>query len=151
MFLYLMCIVFPNMKPEQEYKVKEFMKKDVVIVTPETSVRKAAEVMAAEHVSSAMVCKNKRLVGIITEKDLARKIVAKGVDADKALAKDIMTSELVTIEPEKSLYDAMLKLNKKKVTHLPVVRNNVLVGIISSMDILRVQPSYMEILAGPKI
>jgi len=140
-----------RMKPEQEYKVKEFMSKDVVSVTPETSVRKAAEVMAAEHVSSAVVCENKRLVGIITEKDLARKIVAKGVDADKALAKDIMTSELVTIEPEKSLYDAMLKLNKKKVTHLPVVKNNVLVGIISSMDILKVQPSYMEILAGPKV
>ena len=139
------------MKPEQEYKVKEFISKDVVSVTPETSVRKAAEVMAAEHVSSAVVCENKRLVGIITEKDLARKIVAKGVDADKALAKDIMTSELVTIEPEKSLYDAMLKLNKKKVTHLPVVKNNVLVGIISSMDILKVQPSYMEILAGPKV
>ena len=140
-----------RMKPEQEYKVKEFISKDVVSVTPETSVRKAAEVMAAEHVSSAVVCENKRLVGIITEKDLARKIVAKGVDADKALAKDIMTSELVTIEPEKSLYDAMLKLNKKKVTHLPVVKNNVLVGIISSMDILKVQPSYMEILAGPKV
>ena len=140
-----------RMKPEQEYKVKEFMSKDVVSVTPETSVRKAAEVMAAEHVSSAVVCENKRLVGIITEKDLARKIVAKGVDADKALAKDIMTSELVTIEPEKSLYDAMLKLNKKKVTHLPVVKNNVLVGIISSMDILKVQPSYMEILAGLKV
>src|SRR3989338_641154 len=140
-----------RMKPEQEYKVKEFMSKDVVSVTPETSVRKAAEVMAAEHVSSAVVCENKRLVGIITEKDLARKIVAKGVDADKALAKDIMTSELVTIEPEKSLYDAMLKLNKKKVTHLPVVKNNVLVGIISSMDILKVQPSYMEILAGTKV
>ena len=145
------CASEYRMKPEQEYKVKEFMSKDVVSVTPETSVRKAAEVMAAEHVSSAVVCENKRLVGIITEKDLARKIVAKGVDADKALAKDIMTSELVTIEPEKSLYDAMLKLNKKKVTHLPVVKNNVLVGIISSMDILKVQPSYMEILAGPKV
>tara|TARA_Y100000031_G_scaffold111053_1_gene122419 strand:+ start:232 stop:651 length:420 start_codon:yes stop_codon:yes gene_type:complete len=139
------------MKPEQDYKVKEFMKKDVVRVTPETSVRKAAEVMAAEHVSSAVVCENKKLLGIITEKDLARKIVAKGVDADKALAKDIMTTDLTTIEPEKNLYDAMLKLNKKKVTHLPVVKDNEIVGIISSMDILKVQPSYMEILAGPKV
>ena len=139
------------MKPEQEYKVKEFMKKNVLRVTPETSVRKVAEVMAEEHVSSAVVCENNRLLGIITEKDLARKIVAKGLDADKALAKDIMTVDVVTIEPEKSLYDAMIKLNKKKVTHLPVVKNNALIGIISSMDILRVQPSYMEILAGPKV
>src|SRR3989338_966640 len=139
------------MKPEQEYKVKEFMKKDTVRVTPETSVKKAAEVMAAEHVSSALVCENKKLLGIITEKDLARKIVAKGLDAEKIMAKDIMTDDLVTIDPEKSLYDAMLMLNKKKVTHLPVIKNEEVIGILTSMDILRVQPSYMEILAGPKV
>ena len=140
-----------RMKPEQEYKVGEFMKKDLIQVTPETSVRKVAEVMAKKHVSSAVVCTNKKLVGIITEKDLARKIVAKGLNADEALAKDIMTTDLLTIEPETNLYDAMLKLNKKKVTHLPVVSNGKIVGIITSMDILRTQPSYMEILAGPKI
>ena len=139
------------MKPEQDYKVKEFMKENIVQVTPKTIVRKVAEVMAAEHVSSVIVCVNKKLLGIITEKDLARKIVAKGVDAEKVTAKEIMTIDLVTIEPEKSLYDAMLKLNKKKVTHLPVVSNNEVVGILTSMDILRVQPSYMEILAGPKV
>jgi CBS domain-containing protein len=139
------------MKPEQDYNVEEFMKKNVVQVTPETSVRKAADVMAAEHVSSAVVCEDKKLLGIITEKDLARKIVAKGLDGDKITAKDIMTTDLVTIEPEKSLYDAMIKMNKKKVTHLPVVSNNEVVGILTSMDILRVQPSYMEILAGPKV
>ena len=62
-----------------------------------------------------------------------------------------MTTDLVTIEPEKSLYDAMIKLNKKKVTHLPVIKNKEVIGILTSMDILRVQPSYMEILAGPKV
>ncbi|MFH0876541.1 MAG: CBS domain-containing protein [archaeon] len=139
------------MKPEQEYKVKEFMKTNVLRVTLETSVRKVAEVMAAKHVSSAVVCENNKLLGIITEKDLARKIVAKGIDADKALAKDIMTADLVTIDPEKSLYDAMLKLNEKKVTHLPVIKNKEVIGILTSMDILRIQPSYMEILAGPKV
>ena len=53
------------MKPEQDYKVKEFMKKDIVQVTRETSARKAAEVMAVEHVSSALVCEDKKLLGII--------------------------------------------------------------------------------------
>ncbi len=127
------------------------MKKDLVQVAPETSVRKCAEVMAAEHVSSAVITKNGKLLGIITEKDLARKIVAKGIDADKIMAKEIMTTDLVTVAPQTSLYDAMLKLNKNKITHLPVISNKVVVGIITSMDILRVQPSYMEILAGPKI
>ena len=139
------------MKPETEYKVGEFMKKDLVRVTPETSVRKVAEVMAKKHVSSAVVCENKKLLGIITEKDLARKIVAKGLDGEEALAREIMTTDLLIIEPEESLYDAMIRLNKKKVTHLPVIKDNEIVGIITSMDILRVQPSYMEILAGPRV
>ena len=138
-----------RMKPEQEYKVKEFMSKDVVSVTPETSVRKAAEVMAAEHVSSALVCENKKLLGIITEKDLARKIVAKGLDADKIMAKDIMTTDVVTVSSNTSLYDAMVLINKRKIKHLPVVDNNAVVGIITAMEILRIQPSYMEILANP--
>jgi len=138
------------MKPEQDYKVKEFMKKDVVKVTPGTTVKKAAEVMAAEHVSSALVCENKKLLGIITEKDLARKIVAKGLDAERMMAKDIMSIDMITIDPDKSLYDAMIKMNNKKVTHIPVVKGKEIVGILTSMDILRVQPSYMEILAARK-
>jgi len=137
------------MKPETDYKVKEFMNKDIVQVTPETNVKRCAEVMAAEHVDSALVTEDKRIAGIVTEKDLARKVVAKGLDAGEITVNDIMTTELVIIEPEKSLYDAMILLNKKKIKHLPVVKDNVIVGIITAMDILRVQPSYMEILANP--
>ena len=137
------------MKPETDYKVEEFMNKDIVQVTPETNVKRCAEVMAAEHVDSALVTEDKRIAGIVTEKDLARKVVAKGLDVGEITVKDIMTTELVIIEPEKSLYDAMILLNKKKIKHLPVIKDNVIVGIITSMDILRVQPSYMEILANP--
>ena len=138
------------MKPEQDYKVWDFMNKDVVAVTPETSAKKCAEVMAAERVSSALVIKNKKIEGIVTEKDLARKIVAKGLDAEEVLAKDIMATELVTVSPETSLYDAMVLINKRKIKHLPVVKKGFVVGIITAMEILKVQPSYMEILAAPR-
>ena len=83
------------------------------------------------------------------EKDLARKIVAKGLDADKIMAKDIMTTDVVTVSSNTSLYDAMVLINKRKIKHLPVVDNNAVVGIITAMEILRIQPSYMEILANP--
>lgn len=137
------------MKPETEYKVGEFMTKDLVQVTPDTTVRRCAEVMAAERVSSALVTEKKKILGIVTEKDLARKIVAKGLDADEILAKDIMTRDLVTVSSNTSLYDAMVLIDKKKIKHLPVIDKNVVVGIITAMEILRVQPSYMEILANP--
>ena len=137
------------MKPEQDYKVEEFMNKDIVQVTPDTNVTRCAEVMAAEHVDSVLVTVDKKIAGIVTEKDLARKVVAKSLDAGEITVKDIMTVELVIIEPEKRLYDAMILLNKKKIKHLPVIKDNVVVGIITAMDILRVQPSYMEIMANP--
>ncbi|MBI2137310.1 CBS domain-containing protein [Candidatus Woesearchaeota archaeon] len=138
------------MKPEQEYTVSEFMNKDLVEVTPGTPVQRCAQVMAAEKVSSAIVTEDNSILGIVTEKDLARKIVAKGLDAKKVLVKDIMTTGVITISPDESLYDAMLLLSRKKIKHLPVVADNVAVGIITAMDILRIQPSYMEVLAAPK-
>lgn len=126
------------------------MTKDLVQVSQETTVKQCAEVMVAERVSSAVVLENNAVTGIITEKDLAKKVVAKGLDANKLLVKDVMSVDLVTVEPETSLYDAMLKLTKNKIKHLPVVRDNVALGIITAMDILRVQPSYMEVLSAAK-
>ncbi|MAG15829.1 CBS domain-containing protein [Candidatus Woesearchaeota archaeon] len=137
------------MKPEQDYTVSEFMNKDLVAVNPRTTAKECAEVMAAEKVSSAVVTENSALAGIVTEKDLARKIVAKGVDANKIMVKDIMTTGVITVEPSTSLYDAMVLLNNKKIKHLPVVSDNAVVGIITAMEILRIQPSYMELLASP--
>ena len=135
------------MKPEHDYFVSDFMNKNLVEVMPDTSAKKCAEVMAAERVSSAVIIENNVIKGIVTEKDLSRKIVARGLNGNVVRVKDIMTQDLVTIDPDASLYDAMLKLNGRHVKHLPVVSNNVTVGIITAMDILRVQPAYMEVLA----
>ena len=137
------------MGPEHDYKVSEFMNKDLIEVTPGTTVKNCANVMAAERVSSVIVTENNALVGIVTEKDLARKIVAKGLESDKILVKDIMSTGVLTIEPQTSLYDATLKLTSKKIKHLPVVSDNIVVGLITAMDILRVQPALMELMNSP--
>jgi CBS domain-containing protein len=139
------------MKPENEYMVNDFMTRDLVEVSEGTTAKDCANVMLAEHVSSAVVLQQAKLVGIVTEKDLARKIVAKGIDPAKVMVKDIMTRDPVMIEPDATLYDAMLLLNKRKIKHLPVVMDGVPVGIITVMDILQVQPAYMEVLAAREI
>ena len=137
------------MRPDQDYKVAEFMNKDLVEVTQGTTVKNCAGVMAAERVSSAIVTEDNAIVGIVTEKDLTRKIVAKGMDSNKILVKDIMTTDVLTIEPSASLYDAIVKLGNKKIKHLPVVNDNVVVGLITAMDILRIQPALMELMNSP--
>jgi signal-transduction protein with cAMP-binding, CBS, and nucleotidyltransferase domain len=147
-FLNAVLFLSFKMEPGDGYKVGEFMSMDVVKVSPESSVFDCANVMASKHVSSIVVLEGTALKGIVTEKDLARKIVAKGLDAKQTLVKDIMTTEVLTVEPDTSLYDAMVLLNKKKIKHLPVIKGNVVAGIITAMDILRVQPSYMEVLSA---
>ncbi len=138
------------MNPENDYTIGEFMTRDIVEVTPGTTAMSCVEVMEAEKVSSVLVIEGNRLLGIITEKDLARKVVGKGLDAKEVMAKDIMTKDLLTAAPETSLYDAMLMLGSRKIKHLPVVKDNIPLGMITAMDILRVQPSYMDILKAPK-
>ena len=56
------------MKPESDYKVEEFMQKDIVQISPDTNVKRCAEVMAAEHVDSALVTEGKRIVGIVKKR-----------------------------------------------------------------------------------
>ncbi len=138
------------MRNEAEYTVKEFMAKDIVEATPGTTVMNCAQVMAAEHVSSILVLGDNRLVGILTEKDIARKVVAKGLDPKATMVGDVMTKDLVAIEPDTTLYDAMITLNRSKIKHLPVVKDNVVVGIITAMDILKVQPALIDIFATPR-
>ena len=138
------------MNPEDRYTVGDFMTRDLVEVTPGTTAINCAQVMQAERVSSAVVIEGGRLAGIITEKDLARKIVAKGLDRQKVMVREIMTAAPFTVDPETTLYDAMLNLSKRKIKHLPVVRGNVPLGIITAMDILKVQPALMEILGKPR-
>ena len=134
----------------EEYSVAEFMTRDITTVGPDVTVAKCAETMQAEHVSSALVSDGHQLRGIITEKDLARKVVAKALDSGKLLTKDVMSSPVITIAPGAHLNKAIQKMGENNVKHLPVIKKGELLGIITAMDIIRVQPSYVELLGTPK-
>lgn len=137
------------MKDAKDYIVERFMAKHVLTVSPEVTVTECARAMARRKVSSAVVIAKGRIVGIVTENDISRKSVAAGIDAKSAKVSRIMSKDVVTIAPEMPLYDAMIRLGQKRIKHLPVVKNGKLVGIITAMDMLRVQPAYIDILSYP--
>lgn len=134
---------------KKEYTVAEFMAKKVLTVSPGVTVVDCAKLMAKRRVSSAVVVEKGAIVGIVTENDMSRRAVAAALDCSKASVRQIMTKNVVTIAPETPIYEAMVVLGRKKVKHLPVVKNGKLVGIITAMDILRVQPAYIDILRYP--
>jgi len=134
---------------KKDYTVKEFMTKRVVTVPDDVTVMHCAKVMARKRVGSAVVMKREAIVGIVTENDITRRVVAAGLDPEKSKVSAIMTKGVVTVTPELPIYEAMIQLGQKKIKHLPVMRKGKLIGIITAMDMLRVQPAYIDILSYP--
>ncbi|MAG50607.1 hypothetical protein CL621_03125 [archaeon] len=127
-------------------RVFDIMTKKPTSVGPELSVKKAANLMLKKRIGGLVVTKNKKIVGIITEKDLMS-IIAKGKDPNKIQIKKVMNKRVKTIKSQEDIYNALLEMRKKDVRRLPVLDKKQLVGLLTVKDILKVQPSLFDLLA----
>lgn len=128
--------------------IKEVMNRDVIAAKPEMSVREAAKVMSKYHIGSLIVLEEEKIAGIITEGDILRKVIVEGKDLDETRIKEIMTENVITITPDKTIDDAVKIMTEKKIKKLPVVDNDKLIGIITASDIMVVEPKLIEAIAG---
>jgi CBS domain-containing protein len=104
--------------------------------TPDTPVRQVAELMAAEDVGAVPVVDGDRLLGMVTDRDIVIRAIAKGKDPQQTTASDIASSDLVTLEPDQDLDDALKLMAEYQVRRLPVVdEDNRLVGVVSQADV----------------
>ncbi|HEY5652761.1 MAG TPA: CBS domain-containing protein [Pontiella sp.] len=110
---------------------------DVFTVTPDQSVLDATECMAKVSAGSAVVMDKGEAVGIISERDVLRKIVLTGTSVADTPIRQIMSGDLVTVTPETTLDECMSLVTEKRVRHLPVVQDRQLCGIISIGDIVK--------------
>jgi CBS domain-containing protein len=127
--------------------VKDIMTSPVITVSDKTFVDEIAQLMDRYNVSGIVVAINDdNPLGIITERDLVTRVLAKNIQPSKSTSKEVMSSPLITIGPEESLTEAARKMNKLKVKRLGVSYKEKLVGIVSSGDILAVTPELLEII-----
>lgn len=119
---------------------------EVAIMDENISAKKAAELMAREDLSAIIVTVEGKAKGIVTERDILKRIVAEDKNARKTKVKEIMSSPLVTIKPSTSLEEAARLMFEKKIKNLPVVHENRLIGLINLNDICRLQPEILRIL-----
>ncbi len=117
-----------------------------ITITPTTSAQECAKLMAKHHVGSLVVRDRDSLAGIVTERDLTRKLVAANKPAAKTKAKDVMTTNLVTVSPDKDIFEAIAIMRDYDVRHLPVVDRNRLLGLITLKDILKIEPDLFDIM-----
>ncbi|MCL4435848.1 MAG: CBS domain-containing protein [Thaumarchaeota archaeon] len=113
------------------------MTKDVVTIEGDKTVLEAAKMMRLKKFSSLVVTDKGKTAGILTERDLVRKVLAEDRDPSKLLIYQIMSTELITTTPETSIENAAKVMTEQRVRRLPVMKNKKLVGIITASDIAR--------------
>lgn len=127
-------------------KVEDVMIKEVITIDENATVKEAAEVMNKFEIGCLLAVRKGKAMGILTERDLLKRVVAEAKDASKTKVKDIMTSPLVVVEPSMDLEEAVKLMFQMKIKKLPVVDGKRLVGLVSLTDIARVQPEMIRIL-----
>ena len=127
-------------------KVEDVMVKEVITISENSTVKEAAEVMNKFEIGCLIAVRKGKAIGIITERDLLKRVVADTRDVTKTEVKDVMSSPLVIVEPSMDLEEAVKLMFQMKIKKLPVVDGKRLVGLISLTDIARFQPQVIKIL-----
>ena len=116
----------------------------VYSIPPDAKVYEALQMMADKNVGALMVMENDIAVGLISERDYARKIVLKGKFSKDVLVREIMTADIIRIGPDDDVEECMELMTDKRVRHLPVFKNDRLIGIISIGDIVKAIIEHKE-------
>jgi CBS domain-containing protein len=110
---------------------------DVWSTSPEASVYDALLLMAEKNVGALVVIHEGELVGVVSERDYARKVILHGKASMETTVREIMTDEVVTVTPKTTIEEAMAIMTEKRFRHLPVVEEMAVVGIISIGDLVK--------------
>ena len=128
------------------YKVHDCMTTKPISVSSESSLEKCAKVMCENHVGALVIKDNHKSKGLITEQDIVRNVLAKGINPLTKKVKDFMETELITIAPDDDIYEALIKMRDSNIRHLPVVENGKMMGLVTLKDVLKIEPQLFELL-----
>lgn len=129
------------------YIARDLTDRIPVMIESDVTITNAAKLMTEEHVSSALIVKAGRLVGMLTDRDLRTRFIAKELSGDETVDK-IMTGDLITIDEKTMLSEALLLMTRNQVHHLPVLQGQKPIGNLSVSDIIRHLSTNSALIAG---
>jgi len=124
-------------------KVREIMQPKIISVRSDQSAWDAASAMDRNGIGSVLVGEQGNYIGIITEKDVIRKVTLQGLDPRATMVSEIMSSPLVTVDADRSIGEAALLMLDKRIRRLPIVEQGRIVGIITERDLNRATTNIM--------
>jgi CBS domain-containing protein len=123
-----------------ELRVGDLMTTSLISISEEDSVAEAAKLMDEKEIASVLARRGDHFSGIITDRNIIRRVVSKALDPARVKVREVMTSPLITISDEANVDDAADKMKENNVRRLVVEKNGQIVGIITESDIIRVDP-----------
>ncbi|WP_221392669.1 CBS domain-containing protein [Dyadobacter sp. NIV53] len=117
--------------------ILETKKTAPVVIHPDNTVFEALELMFEKNIGALLVMEQEKFVGIFTERDYARKVILKGKASKEIMVSEIMTQNPITVSSDTSIEDCMSMMTDKFIRHLPVIDNELLIGIISIGDVVK--------------
>jgi CBS domain-containing protein len=127
-------------------KVEDVMIEKVITVDENTTVKEAVEVMNKHEIGCLVVMKKNKPVGIITERDMLKRVLAESRNPEKTKVSEIMTTPIITTTPTTSLEEAAKLMFEKNLKKLPVVAQGKLLGLVTLTDLARFQPKIINLL-----
>jgi CBS domain-containing protein len=125
-------------------QVREIMNRNVVTVEPKISLHDAARKMVENNTKFLIVTEKERLIGIVTEWDFVRKIAAGTKSILDAKLESIITKKVIVIAPTTEVSEAAEIMTSNNIKRLPIVENNVLIGVVTAMEIIAAEPKLIE-------
>ena len=121
---------------------------DTWSVPSDASVYRAIELMAEKQIGALLVVDAGRVVGIVSERDYARKVILQGKLTETTLVREIMTDKVLFVRPEQTIEDCMALMTTRRIRHLPVMRDDLLLGMISIGDVVKALLTERDALIG---
>lgn len=128
------------------YKVSDAMTQQPIFVDPEATILNCAQLMRSNDVGSLLVKKGDKVIGICTEDDIIKKVIAEAKDTEAVRIKEIIDTNVKTIEPDKDIFDALMRMRDFDIKRLPVVKDGRFVGLLTLKDILKIEPQLFDML-----
>ncbi len=125
--------------------VSDIMRKAVITAKENDSILKIAQVMKKADIGGLVITKEEKVMGIITEGDIIKEVVAEGLDPRKVQVKDVMKHPVRTITPDTDVEEAIRIMRDLNIERLPVVSNGKLTGLVTERDITLIEPALLEL------